>query len=75
MTNLCPFGHRVHVLKTTGRGHCGSCENVYPPSFLIPVKGKVGKRNYALYARAYRLGYEAALMREYSSGEARALGR
>jgi len=61
MTHLCPLGHRVHRQKKDGRGHCGMCENVYPPRMLIPVEGKVGKRNYELYARAYRAGFRAAL--------------
>jgi hypothetical protein len=43
-----------------GRGACGACENVYPRHFLIVVKGKVGKRNYELYARAYHHGYQNA---------------
>lgn len=62
MTYLCPRGHRVKLLPDK-RGACGGCENVYPHHFLIPVKGKVGKKNYPLYARAYRLGYRAALVR------------
>lgn len=62
MTHLCPFGHRVHVPRSKeGDGHCGECENVYPAAWLIPTTGKVGKRNYELYARAYRAGYRAAL--------------
>lgn len=63
MTKLCPLGHRVHVIKHSSEGHCGVCENVYPAAFLIPLEGKVGKKNYELYARAYRQGCRAGLER------------
>lgn len=62
MTKLCPRGHRVRELHN-GRGACGTCENVYPKGFLIPVQGKVSKRNYEIYARAWRAGFRTAMLR------------
>lgn len=63
MTRLCPLGHRVRI-EHDGRGQCGTCRETFPESALIPVRGKVTKRNWPIYARAYRLGFQEGRRRE-----------
>lgn len=61
MTALCPRGHKVKVLNDR-RGACGTCQTVYYEKMLIPLNGTVKRKNWQIYARAYRAGFRAALL-------------